>query len=121
MKRREFIKLFGGAVATWPFSARAQQAGYSTVGLLSSASPEARALGITVHSRCSVAPKDSHAGYTRCDFLKTPDLYRPVHFALRALLLDDIPCRRSARMKLLRPGCSALGCMLIAFRLIAAQ
>src|SRR5215467_13127782 len=38
LNRREFIALLGGAAATWPFAALAQQV--SVVGFLGSASPE---------------------------------------------------------------------------------
>src|ERR1700737_911012 len=51
MRRRDFIRLLGGAAVTWPLAARSQQQPMPVIGFLHGTSPEMRRAEVTAFHR----------------------------------------------------------------------
>jgi len=91
MRRREFITLFGGAAAAWPFAARAEQPMKPVIGLISAGTPESAAHGITVFRQGL-----NEAGYAEGQSVAIEYRWAEARYELMPELVADLLHRRVA-------------------------
>jgi putative tryptophan/tyrosine transport system substrate-binding protein len=101
MRRRQFIKLLGGAAATWPFEARAQQPAVPVVGFLSSLS-----LASSAHLLAAFRRGLAETGFVESQNLAVEYRWAEGRVAQLADLAADL-VRRNVRV-IAAPGVGAL-------------
>ena len=91
MERREFITLLGGAAATWPLTAHAQQPAMRVIGFLSPATA-----GGTADLMAAFRQGLSEAGYFESQNLAIEYRWAEGHYELLASMADDLVTRHVA-------------------------
>src|SRR5262249_43307941 len=87
--RREFITLLGGAAATWPLAARAQQQAPSVIGYLQSGVPSASASYLAALRRAL-----SETSYVEGQNLRIAYRWAEGNYARRPVLAADLVRRK---------------------------
>src|SRR5215471_19377752 len=91
MRRREFITLFGGAAAAWPFAARAEQPTKPVIGLISAGTPESAGYGMTAFRQGL-----NEAGYAEGQSVAIEYRWAEARYELMPELVADLLHRRVA-------------------------